>query len=77
LIWRQSKGFCPALPRYRLAFGFVAPSAKTVPRTVFFCFAPSLFESLPYNFIEKMKGTAIVDTMQQFLLSVAFHNKTE
>ena len=27
-ILAESKGFCPALPRYRLAFGFVAQSAK-------------------------------------------------
>lgn len=40
----ESKGFCPVLPHYRLA-SLVATSAKTVHRTVFFRFAPSLFES--------------------------------
>lgn len=44
----RQEGLCPGAARaYRLA-ALVAPSAKTVHRTVFFrCFAPpSLFESL-------------------------------
>ena len=59
----ESKGFCPALPRYRLA-PLVAPSAKRLPRSLFFRFAPSLFESLTFDFNEKMipmpKGTGII-----------------
>ena len=45
LFLAESKGFFRACRLYRLA-SLVATSAKTVHRTVFFRFAPSLFESL-------------------------------
>ena len=66
----RQEGLCPGAARtYRLAT-LVAPSAKTVRRTVFFRrFAPpSLFESLLRNFAKKTKSLEPV-TVQDFSLA--------
>ena len=52
----RPEGFCPVLPHYRLA-SLVATSAKMLPRSIFFRFAPSLFESLCLNITKKYNGT--------------------
>ncbi len=53
IFWRRARDFVPHCRAIASPDGFVAPSAKTVHRTVFFRFAPSLFESLPSDSIEK------------------------
>ena len=55
--WRRARDFVPRCRAIASPDGFVAPSAKTVPRTVFFRSAPSLFDSLTFNSIEKIKGS--------------------
>lgn len=74
------------VPQCRTIASLIATSAKAVHRTV--ALYRSSLESVSYDFKKNstettrvsvliLKGIIIVDTMQQFLLSVAFHNKTE
>ncbi len=65
-VFFAQRDFVPDCRAYRLA-SLVAPSAKTVPRTVFFRFAPSLFESLLLLVETKKENTDLRSAFSFFL----------
>jgi len=86
----RPEGFLSRRSRaYRLA-SLVAPSAKTLPRSVFFRFAPSLFESLCItirakksrhtrcrNFLCLQLKIATIDILEVIILICCFPNRLQ